>query len=462
MLQEVNAAWETIRTGQSSSSSRTTSPPPWPGQESAAPPQRKPPPPPPDAQFSEDLFSGQYSLKNCPFKRCFARAVDTCLALAMVFVIVLVGYATSDSIAGWSIIAFVFLYPAIEGLLLAHYGTTPGKFMFGIRVLQINGQRAQVGTAIYRSYLVQLFGNALYIPILGIVANIALFVRLIRGRPAVWDKNCNLVVGHKPLGVESIGGTLLLGMTATCLFLSYSNLIKPLVGSSSTASNLSNESQPAASTYPPLPPGFVLDTQATQTTPVQAVDASGVPASNDQLPPGYQSTKAPPPPPPGAVLDAPPRPQSALPPGAVLDAPVVQAVDAQPLGPVVQAQNAPPVPDSDQLPWGFQTKTTPPPPPPGFVIQPPVAAHSNPGETLQEQSLVDPKVQIPNDQVPPGLGKPAPSPQPPGFVIEPVATTPPPPPPGYVLDTPTNAPPIPSGAVLDRPVQPTPVQAARP
>jgi hypothetical protein len=118
----------------------------------------------------------------------------------------------------------VLLYPTIEGLFISAYGTTPGKFIFGIRVFQPNGNLASAGTAVYRSYLVQLLGNALYIPIAGTVANIVLFVQLCRGKPAVWDKKCNLIVVHKPLGAEFIGGVVLLGLGVWGLYISYPTL----------------------------------------------------------------------------------------------------------------------------------------------------------------------------------------------------------------------------------------------
>jgi uncharacterized RDD family membrane protein YckC len=166
---------------------------------------------------------------------------------------------SSNIVAGWCIIGFLLLYPTIEGLIISAYGTTPGKFAFGIRVLQNNGDLAPAGIAVYRSYLVQLFGNALYIPIAGTVANIALFIQLIRGKSAIWDKKCNLIVVHKPLGAELLGGIVLLAIAIAGLCLTYPTLIKPELTSASnsasvTSPNVSSTQPNVTASAVPAPP----------------------------------------------------------------------------------------------------------------------------------------------------------------------------------------------------------------
>lgn len=104
-----------------------------------------------------------------PWKRFFARTIDLALLDALLMFLVAVVFRIRPingpiyTVLGWQIISFVILIP-IEGLLLHYFGTTPGKWIMGIRIESVNGGNLPISVAMMRCGSILLNGYGLTIP----------------------------------------------------------------------------------------------------------------------------------------------------------------------------------------------------------------------------------------------------------------------------------------------------------
>lgn len=157
---------------------------------------------------SKTFLGGQYH----PWRRLFARTVDICTAGFALFLLVIFAFGAMmpDQAAGFAkaienpIITGVVLYliwlPA-EALFLSILGTTPAKWLFGIRVVQAGGHSLSISEAFNRSFLVFVQGVGLGIPIVALFTQLFAYRRLTRTGTTLWDTSANAVVLHKKWGV---------------------------------------------------------------------------------------------------------------------------------------------------------------------------------------------------------------------------------------------------------------------
>ena len=105
-----------------------------------------------------------------PWKRYFARYFDvTIIHLLLSFVAIVVLRIRPINgplytILDLAIISHLLMIP-IEGLLLHFWGTTPGKWIMGIRVESVNGGNLSISEAMLRSWNVLRYGYGFTIPI---------------------------------------------------------------------------------------------------------------------------------------------------------------------------------------------------------------------------------------------------------------------------------------------------------
>ena len=76
---------------------------------------------------------------------------------------------------------------AIDAVVLALFGTTPGKALFGIRVRGFEGRKLSFGQAILRNLGMWFFGLGLGIPIVTVVTLIVSARKLWARDQVVWD-----------------------------------------------------------------------------------------------------------------------------------------------------------------------------------------------------------------------------------------------------------------------------------
>lgn len=99
----------------------------------------------------------------------------------------------------------MLLWNVVEGLMLSLFGTTPGKALFGIRVLTLAGEKVSALKGIIRSFLVYILGVALFLhPLLSFAAMTFAFFRLMARGSTFWDSTLKMRVVHPPMGMFRI------------------------------------------------------------------------------------------------------------------------------------------------------------------------------------------------------------------------------------------------------------------
>lgn len=125
-----------------------------------------------------------------PWPRYWAKSLDLILIGGALFgVLGLAGLVTAadprmDRLLGLLAIPVVL---ALEAIILALTGQTPGKALAGIRVIRAAGGKPALGTALLRALRLWLFGLALGLPLLSLGTLIYNFVKLRKGRLTSWD-----------------------------------------------------------------------------------------------------------------------------------------------------------------------------------------------------------------------------------------------------------------------------------
>ncbi len=157
---------------------------------------------------SKSFLGGQHH----PWRRLFARTVDTCTVGFLLFFLLVfaIGATMPTQAAGFAkaienpIIAGVVLYliwlPA-ETVFLSLFGTTPAKWLFGIRVAHPGGDLLSFSEALNRSFLVFVQGVGLGIPFVALLTQLFAYRRLAKTGTTLWDTSASAVVLHKKWGV---------------------------------------------------------------------------------------------------------------------------------------------------------------------------------------------------------------------------------------------------------------------
>ena len=157
---------------------------------------------------SKTFLGGQHH----PWRRLFARTVDICTAGFALFLLLIFAFSATmpEQAAGFAkavenpIIASVVLYliwlPA-ETLLLSLFGTTPAKWLFGIRIEHPGGNLLSLAEALNRSFLVFVQGVGFGIPFVALFTQLFAYRRLTKTGTTLWDTSASAVVLHKKWGV---------------------------------------------------------------------------------------------------------------------------------------------------------------------------------------------------------------------------------------------------------------------
>ena len=157
---------------------------------------------------SKKFLGGQHH----PWRRLFARTVDICTAGLVLFMLLIFAFSATmpEQAASFAkaienpIIASVVLYliwlPA-EALLLSLFGTTPAKWLFGIRVAHPGGNLLSFAAALNRSFLVFVQGVGFGIPFVALFTQLFAYRRLTKTGTTLWDTSTTAVVIHKKWGM---------------------------------------------------------------------------------------------------------------------------------------------------------------------------------------------------------------------------------------------------------------------
>ena len=157
---------------------------------------------------SKSFLGGQHH----PWRRLFARTVDICTAGFLLFLILIFAFSATmpEQAAGFAkaienpIVASVVLYliwlPA-EAVLLSLFGTTPAKWLFGIKVAHPGGDLLSFSESLNRSFLVFVQGVGFGIPFVALFTQLFAYRRLTKTGTTLWDTSTSAEVLHRKWGV---------------------------------------------------------------------------------------------------------------------------------------------------------------------------------------------------------------------------------------------------------------------
>lgn len=137
-----------------------------------------------------------------PWPRYWARWLDlTIFTLPIGVVVDLYGHVSER----WGLVGYVLtvvaLWMACETILLRALGTTPGKWICGLRVQKVEGTRPNFGDAARRSFGLWWRGIGFGIPIILLGEAYAAYRELGRTGSVAWDRNAGTrVVQKKHMG----------------------------------------------------------------------------------------------------------------------------------------------------------------------------------------------------------------------------------------------------------------------
>ena len=137
----------------------------------------------------------------CQWRRYFARAADLLLyrlVLVTILTFTLRGAAKSNLLLAVLTVVVMLL---VEPLLLRIFGTTLGKFLFGLRVTNNDGGRLSYGEGWQRTKYVLIYGMGFTIPIVEWIMNWKSYKRADEGLKLYWEDYSNVV--PSPMGVKN-------------------------------------------------------------------------------------------------------------------------------------------------------------------------------------------------------------------------------------------------------------------
>ncbi len=146
-----------------------------------------------------------------PWRRFFSRTVEITI-IVLIFSICLNNFLAAtfprqlnqmflmiDSPIVLGAVYYLAFIP-LEALMLSIFGTTPAKWLFGIRVLSPEGKPLTMWRAIIREFLVFVKGMFFGIPFVNMLPHLFAYFRLIKTGTTSWDKTAEAVVIHKKWG----------------------------------------------------------------------------------------------------------------------------------------------------------------------------------------------------------------------------------------------------------------------
>lgn len=145
-----------------------------------------------------------------PWRRLFARVIDTCVGAIVIYPIALtVGFLWPNMVVDFLVffenpivagfIALALWIP-LEAILLSTAGNTPARFIFGITIRATSGQKLSFSRALSRSFRVVIQGEGLGVPFVALFTQFFAYRRLVRTGTTLWDTATGSVVLHKKWG----------------------------------------------------------------------------------------------------------------------------------------------------------------------------------------------------------------------------------------------------------------------
>ena len=110
--------------------------------------------------------------------------------------------------------AMIVSWIITEGIFLACFSTTLGKWILNIKTLKLNGKKIDPLTALIRSFYVLFFGFGLWIFPFLLICPVISYISLKKKKSTQWDRWLKLQVTHKELtGLRILAGIVTLFIT---------------------------------------------------------------------------------------------------------------------------------------------------------------------------------------------------------------------------------------------------------
>ena len=136
-----------------------------------------------------------------PWVRYFARTIDVFLfSLLAGFMIGVFAPSILEVPTAFLNLGILFVWIFQEAILMANCGTTPGKWLFRIKVRNSKGQKLTFSEALNRSFGVWLKGMGAGVPLISLLALLSSRSKLKRDGITAWDEEGGFVVTHGTIG----------------------------------------------------------------------------------------------------------------------------------------------------------------------------------------------------------------------------------------------------------------------
>ncbi|WP_115552467.1 RDD family protein [Xanthomonas arboricola] len=184
---------------------------------------------PADAPLLHVYADGWQDIRAHPWRRYFARAFDIlALGLLLWFSIGIVVGTVSPPLYS-ALVVPVSTKPLLSGILttlllmpvlaiwIGLCGSTPGKWLFGIRVLRADGYALGFADALRREGRVFVFGMAMGVPLISTITQLFALVKLINAGKTSWDMRSGWMVTHRPTGRWQVTLYVVAGIASVAL-----------------------------------------------------------------------------------------------------------------------------------------------------------------------------------------------------------------------------------------------------
>lgn len=157
--------------------------------------------------YQPDLAKDNPSFKVRPWVRFWACVLDYWIA-GIIFGIV-IGFLKPNllkmlhkepGISFWFGIVGIFVWVFIEPLFLSFIGTTPGKWLFKIRLVPPIGERPDYITALSRSFKVWVRELGMGLPFISLITYLISYNDLTKKGVTSWDRDLGFTVIHYHIG----------------------------------------------------------------------------------------------------------------------------------------------------------------------------------------------------------------------------------------------------------------------
>jgi uncharacterized RDD family membrane protein YckC len=136
-----------------------------------------------------------------PWVRYFSRTVDIFLfSILIAFMLGMFAPSVLELPSALLTMIILFVWIFQEAVLLANCGTTPGKWLFKIKVRNSRGQKLTFSEALNRSFGVWVKGMGAGVPLISLITLLSSRSKLKRDGITTWDEDGGFVVTHGEIG----------------------------------------------------------------------------------------------------------------------------------------------------------------------------------------------------------------------------------------------------------------------